>query len=81
MQAIRKKDEDVIQYITNVTANRTEDPQTISIAIDFRENEYFKNKQLTLSVILKDGSNSEVKETIGCEIEWKDGKDLTKKKI
>ena len=81
MQAIRKKDEDVIQYITNVTANRTEDPQTISIAIDFRENEYFTNKQLTLTVRLKEGSDSDVADTTGCLIEWKDGKDLSKKKI
>jgi len=81
MQAVRKKDEPVMDYITNVTASRTEDPPTVSIAVDFKENDYFTNKQLTLTVRTVENSENQVAETTGCLIEWKEGKDLSKKKI
>lgn len=81
MQAVRPKDAELMDCITNVTASRSEDPPTVSIAIDFKENDFFTNKQLTLTIRMKENSDSEVAETNGCLIEWKDGKDLSKKKI
>ena len=46
----------------------------------FSENEYFSNDMLTYSAIFKD-DGEEPSEVIGCVIDWKGDKDLTKKKI
>jgi len=53
----------------------------ISATLHFSENEYFSNKSLTLSILYKDEEGEEVEKTEGTEIEWMDGKDLTKKRI
>lgn len=81
MQTIREKDADTLQYITNVEASETQEPRTITIKIYYKENEYFTNPHLELMVRFKDDQQDEVVETQGTLIDWKDGKDLTKKKI
>jgi len=81
MQYMREKDLDTLQYLTNVTANETSKPPTCSIELTFKENEYFTNEKLTLKVEFKDESRDEVVETIGTIVDWKDGKDITTKKI
>ena len=81
MQTIREKDADTLQYITNVEASETQEPRTITIKIHYKENEYFTNSQLELMVRFKDDQQDEVVETQGTLIDWKDGKDLSKKKI
>ena len=81
MQNIREKDKDTLQYITNLEASETQEPRTITIKLFFKENEYFTNSHLELMVRFKDDQQDEVVETQGTVIDWKDGKDLTKKKI
>lgn len=81
MQTIREKDADTLQYITNVEASETQEPRTITIKIHYKENEYFTNSHLELMVRFKDDQQDEVVETQGTLIDWKDGKDLSKKKI
>jgi len=81
MQTIREKDADTLQYITNVEASETQEPRTITIKIFYKENEYFTNPHLELMVRFKDDQQDEVVETQGTIIDWKDGKDLSKKKI
>lgn len=47
---------------------------------EFSENEYFENTELKKRLIFeKDESNADYSEST--EIEWKDGKDVTVKKI
>ena len=66
----------------NVTSVEANTPvKTIAIELTFSENEWFANEKLTLKVIWKKDSEDEIDETKGCVIDWKDGKDLTKKKI
>ena len=81
MQTIREKDADTLQYITNVEASETQEPRTVTIKIYYKENEYFTNPHLELMVRFKDDQQDEVVETQGTLIDWKDGKDLSKKKI
>lgn len=81
MQTIREKDADTLQYITNVEASETQEPRTITIKIFYKENEYFTNPHLELMVRFKDDQQDEVVESQGTIIDWKDGKDLSKKKI
>ena len=80
-QSITEKDEEVLKYISDVVAEETNDPhKKVRIEFSFRENEFFTNNKLALTVHFKDDSD-DVTETEGTFIEWKDGKDLTKKKI
>ena len=82
LQYIREKDREVLPHLTNVVAVETNTPvKTISIELTFSENEWFTNEKLTLKVIFKKDQDEEVAETEGCVIDWKDGKDLSKKKI
>lgn len=81
MQTIREKDADTLQYITNVETTETQEPRTVTIKIYYKENEYFTNPHLELMVRFKDDQQDEVVETQGTIIDWKDGKDLSKKKI
>lgn len=81
MQTIRDKDADTLQYITNVETTETQEPRTVTIKIYYKENEYFTNPHLELMVRFKDDQQDEVVETQGTIIDWKDGKDLSKKKI
>jgi nucleosome assembly protein 1-like 1 len=64
-----------------VTASESDSPPSTTITISFRENEYFTNDKLSLTVEFKDAQREEVVKTTGTPIDWKDGKDLTTKKI
>lgn len=50
MQYMREKDQDTLQYITNVTASESSDPPTTTIELTFKENDYFTNEKLSLKV-------------------------------
>ncbi len=47
----------------------------------FEPNEFFKNTELTKTMIMDTEDDEMCKETIGCEIQWNEGKDTTKKII
>ena len=82
LQTIRENDREVLPHLINVTSKETNAPvKTISIELTFSENEWFTNEKLSLKVIFKKDNDEEVEETEGCLIDWKDGKDLSKKKI
>lgn len=53
----------------------------LSVTLHFSANDYFTNEIISLSVLYKDDEGNDVEKTEGTVIEWKDGKDLTKKKI
>lgn len=80
---VREKDSDLIEKITDVvTSEETVDKKKqLSATLHFAENEYFSNESLSLTLYYKDDDRDEVVRTVGTEILWKDGKDLTKKKI
>ena len=49
--------------------------------LTFHENDYFTNESLVLTIKYTDSDADETDEIKGSTIEWRDGKDLTKKKI
>lgn len=51
------------------------------MTLSFSENEYFTNDSITLSIKYKDADADDADEIKGGVINWKDGKDITKKKI
>ena len=81
MQTFREKDKEVLPFLSGLHVKRIEEPQSINFKLTFRENEWFTNETLTCCVRYKEGTNDEIAETVGCLIDWKDGKDLSKKKI
>jgi len=81
MQNWREKDLTILPFLTNVVVARQEDPKTLIINLTFKENEFFTNEKLTTTVRYKKDMDDEVEAVEGCAIEWKDGKDVTKKKI
>lgn len=64
-----------------VDASEASDPRTIKVTMWFAENEFFTNESLATTVRFKEDREDEVAEVQGCSIEWKEGKDLTIKKI
>jgi len=79
MQSVTEKDEPILKHITDVQAEETLEPKQVRVDFYFSENEFFTNDKLSLTVHLKD--SDEVTEVEGTFIDWKDGKDVTKKKI
>lgn len=79
-QAVRKKDKEAMAFLSDVFAKKSDDPQSVTVEFTFKENPFFTNTKLHYTVRVKD--NGEEPEGVeGCVIDWKEGKDLTKKKI
>jgi len=82
MHYIKQDDRQLLPHLTNVVTRETSEPtKEIFVELTFSENDWFTNQKLTLLVKFKKDEDDEVQETEGCLIDWKDGKDLTKKKI
>ena len=69
-----------MSYLTNLYAKKTEDPMSAYIELTFKENPFFSNEKLSYTVRMKEGGE-EPEGVEGCVIDWKDGKNLTVKKI
>lgn len=65
-----------------VKAEKVETPSPmITIEIFFSQNEYFNNDSLKFTCRQQKDNDSKTEEVIGQIINWKEGKDVTKKKI
>ena len=56
MQAVREKDADVMAHLIDVTAERNEEANNLSISTKWSENQWFTNSELTFSVRYKGDS-------------------------
>jgi len=72
MQTFKENDEKLIPHIKSLEAVKYEVPKSLEIKIQFSENEYFTNEELTLKLKYK-GDTEEVVATEGTSINWKDG--------
>lgn len=52
-----------------------------TLTLSFAENEFFSNETLVLTIKYTDSDADEPDHITGSTIQWKDGKDMTKKKI
>jgi len=88
MSMVEPTDEEALRHLTDVTV-KLSDPgnNEFVLTFHFSENEFFSNRTLEKSYVLRDGPNMEAPleydgpEIISCKgskIEWKEGKDLTK---
>jgi len=80
-ELVKEKDEDILKHIRHIDSEKTDKPnKALKVNFHFNENEYFTNDVISLKIQYKDDSD-EVLKTEGTVINWKDGKDVTKKKV
>jgi len=81
---VKEKDEEIMKHLRHVETTASEDEKSnnmvVTLKMDFDENNEFFTPS-TLFVSLEYESEDQVKEIKGTHIEWKEGKDPTKKKI
>jgi len=83
---IQEHDDEVLDHLTDIRTNVHANPYSYTIEFHFSENEWFTNKVLTKTFELiseKDEkrpfmmARGNFYKSLGCKIDWKDGKDLT----
>jgi len=80
-ELVKEKDEEILKHIRHIDSEKTDKPnKALKVNFYFNENEYFTNDVISLKIHYKDDSD-EVLKTEGTVINWKDGKDVTKKKV
>ena len=81
MMGCEEKDKPILEYVTNVSVDkRCLTTSMIHVQLFFSENEYFTNEKLEF-VVKMTPDEKRTYEVKGCDIAWKEGKDVTKKTI
>ena len=79
-ELVKERDEDILKKLRHIESSRETKPKSLTINFHFYPNDYFDNQELQLKITFKTDSE-EVEKIEGTEIHWKEGKDVTKKKI
>jgi len=66
--------------LKDIESAKTDKPKTLTITLHFSPNQFFTNDNLWIKISYKN-EGDEVLKTEGSVINWKDGKDVTKKKV
>eukprot|EP00301_Raphidiophrys_heterophryoidea_P015809 c2467_g1_i1.p1 GENE.c2467_g1_i1~~c2467_g1_i1.p1 ORF type:complete len:321 (-),score=93.91 c2467_g1_i1:504-1343(-) len=79
-ETINKTDEKALVALQNITSRSLSDSKGFALNFHFGDNEFFSNNVLTK--VFHFSSNSErVDKVVGCDIAWKQGKNLTIKEV
>jgi len=87
MGLVEPHDEEVLAHLTDLTVTLTPDCTGFTLHFHFEENPFFTNQVLTKEYTLRNGPNPaapleydgpEIVGCKGCQIDWKEGKDVTK---
>lgn len=84
---VKPYDEDALKFLVDVTSNNFDDGQStatskgFTIEFTFAENPYFDTKVLIKSYYLNPEDGASIEESKGCDIAWKEGKNLTVKTV
>lgn len=91
MGLLEDEDEPVLEHLTNITVNLNEPVNNgFTLNFHFSENPFFTNSVLTKVYKLRDEPDPdcpleydgpEIIDVQGCKIDWKEGKDLTKRTV
>eukprot|EP00826_Nyctotherus_ovalis_P038292 TRINITY_DN3580_c0_g1_i15.p1 TRINITY_DN3580_c0_g1~~TRINITY_DN3580_c0_g1_i15.p1 ORF type:complete len:274 (+),score=112.40 TRINITY_DN3580_c0_g1_i15:433-1254(+) len=68
----------ILESVTDIRSEKTEN-NSYRIIFKFAPNEYFANTELVKTMVMDKIDDQICKETIGTEIEWKEGKNVTVK--
>lgn len=74
------QDIEVLEYATQIKAEHSDKPSTISIQMHFRENPFFENGCLQLQLRF-DEETDHIEGVVGSDINWKKGKNLCTKRV
>lgn len=77
---IKECDEPILKFLTNIRIER-ETSDKYKIIFQFAPNEWFTDTELTKTVITDEEDPNICKETIGTEIHWNEGKNVTVKTV
>jgi nucleosome assembly protein 1-like 1 len=76
---IQEKDRPILMHLQDVQCKLHSEGYGFDLVFTFEKNDYFTNETLTKSFIMT--RQNVIEKCQGSEIQWKDGKDVTKKKI
>lgn len=81
-QDIHPKDEDVLKSLVNIEfVGKDLVTNDFSVTFTFAPNDYFTNEVVTKKFLHKEGEEEHYKTEVVPEITWKEGKNITVKKI
>eukprot|EP01061_Rhynchopus_euleeides_P046159 TRINITY_DN8653_c0_g1_i1.p1 TRINITY_DN8653_c0_g1~~TRINITY_DN8653_c0_g1_i1.p1 ORF type:complete len:327 (+),score=182.29 TRINITY_DN8653_c0_g1_i1:45-1025(+) len=81
-QLIEDQDEDILEYLIDVSSKRLEEPHGFELTFQFSENPHFTETVLTKKYLTKlDEDDGEImlEKAEGCKISWKEGMNPTRK--
>lgn len=79
-EEVKQKDENVIKHLTKVEYIKIDESEhSFELRFHFSPNDYFTNDVLKKTFYMKEEDNAE--KSVGTEILWKEGKNITKKTI
>ena len=76
---IQEKDRPILMHLQDIECKLHDPGYGFDLIFTFEKNDYFKNEKLTKGFTME--RQNMIEKCEGTEIEWKDGKDVTKKKI
>lgn len=76
---IQEKDRPILMHLQDIQCDLHTTGYGFDLTFTFEKNDYFKNAQLKKTFVMT--RQNIIEKCEGTEIEWKDGKDVTKKKI
>ena len=76
---IQEKDRPILMYLQDIQCALHDPGYGFDLTFTFEKNDYFKNETLKKSFVM--ARQNIIEKCDGTEIDWKDGKDVTKKKI
>lgn len=89
-EMLQTKDEPILSHLQDIQLKLLSDPMGFTLEFHFEANEYFTNTVLTKTYEMKCSPSEddpfsfdgpEIVKCKGCKIDWKEGKDATKKTI
>jgi nucleosome assembly protein 1-like 1 len=76
---IQEKDRPILMHLLDIECKLHDPGYGFDLIFTFEKNDYFKNEKLIKGFTME--RQNMIEKCDGTEIEWKDGKDVTKKKI
>jgi nucleosome assembly protein 1-like 1 len=76
---IFEKDRPILMYLQDIECHLHEQGYGFDLIFKFEKNDYFTNSVLKKTFVMS--KQNVIEKCEGTEIKWKDGKDVTKKKV
>mmetsp|Transcript_16344 Transcript_16344/g.67657 ORF Transcript_16344/g.67657 Transcript_16344/m.67657 type:complete len:250 (-) Transcript_16344:257-1006(-) len=78
---ITSRDEEALKHLVDITSDNVAGEGTFTLTFKFSSNPYFENLALTKVYEMDEEDPDVLTRAIGCPIDWRSGKDLTKRVV